>query len=123
HPFSADEEASINGIPSSDLREQEAFAFASTLLIPLDGVYAKLPSAGKAGRSWQLSPEAVYTMSAEFGVSYRAVIVQLATLNVITWRDADVLKRLSPLGIKRILGSGWEPGNPRITVWRFDMSN
>lgn len=119
HSVSLDEEEAIDGKPSDDLREQEAFAFASALMIPLDGVHARLPASWRPGQRWMPSPAELYSMSADFGVSYRALVVQLAALEIISWRQAEAFKTLSPLQIKRDLGGGWEPANTRLTVWRF----
>lgn len=119
HEVSLDEEEAIEGRLSNGLREQEAFAFASALMIPLDGVHAKLPASWRPGRRWMPNPEALYAMAAEFGVSYRALVVQLAALEIISWRQAEEFRDVSPLRIKRDLASGQEPANTRVTVWRF----
>jgi hypothetical protein len=89
-------------------------------MIPLDGIYALLPSGVR--RNLLLKPEEVYRISTEFGVSYRAVVVQLLAQGIITFRHAEALKKASPLAVKKVIGMGWEPLSARINVWAFGRS-
>lgn len=61
--------------------------------------------------------EQVYTMSGLLGVSYKAMLVQLSSTDIIDTATYNRLERQRPKNIKTRLGLGIEPASPREHVW------
>lgn len=117
HSYSLDDENSIvDGGRGADPLEVAAHAFAANLLMPLAGVEYHLGRLGLERQRPNITPLAAYRLSVELGVSYAAAVVQLASLNKITWAAAAELRRSRPLDLKREL-VGHPPDQSRAAVW------
>lgn len=122
HASSFDDREAIES-RSDDPQEMQAQTFAASLLMSEDGVEAVLEHRGLDPRRPQLTPQDVYLLSSELGVSYQAAITQLRVLGRLPRDQADGLYRLSPLGLKEQLLGGRRPDNPRASVRRLDLAD
>ena len=113
HSFSFDDEDSIlSGSRGSDPLEVGAHTFAANLLMPLAAVDFHLSRISGGA----ISPSTAYQLSVELGVSYAAAVVQLATLDKISWAVAAEFRKQRPLELKTELG-GMAPSFSRAAVW------
>jgi Zn-dependent peptidase ImmA (M78 family)/predicted secreted protein len=102
--------------------EQEiaAYAFAATLLMPIQRVNAALRRLGVEPQAGSLDAEMTYRLAQEMGVSYRAAVSQLRILGMINRSCAERLRHERPVEIKTALAGGRPPENPRAEVWMLD---
>jgi Zn-dependent peptidase ImmA (M78 family) len=122
HAGSLDDGDTIEGAPQ-DPREVAAQTFAASLLMPLVSVEQHLGRLGLDPERPQLRPQDAYRLSVEFGVSFRAVLIQLNALGKLGRAAMNQWSRLSPLDIKIELGEGHRPGNARAAVWRLGLDD
>lgn len=117
HGSSFDDENHIITGSHRDLQEAEAFAYASNLLMPIQAIDTYLNRRQVHLPKSRPEPADVYQLSVWLGVSYRAIVGQLAGLKKITWDAAESLRKVSPLSLKTELAGGRRPENPRASVW------
>jgi Zn-dependent peptidase ImmA (M78 family)/predicted secreted protein len=120
HVASADDEHRINR-RSQNPKEVAAQAFAGEFLMPLQLVNYTLRTTGLTGRNVSLTPQHVYQLALELGVSYSATVWQLVGQHKLTVHDGQRLRRESPLVVKTGL-TGVKPEDPWADVWLLDES-
>lgn len=115
HDFSFDNEEDITGRVRDPL-ETQAQVFAANLLMSEVSVEAAL-------EMWNLDPivpdldaVAAYVLSAQLGVSYKAMLMQLVMLEKLGWAAYRSLTKSSPLQIKRQLLQSYPLEDHRRTV-------
>jgi Zn-dependent peptidase ImmA (M78 family)/predicted secreted protein len=123
HSYSLDDARSIiDGGQGTDPNEVAAHTFAANLLMPLAAVEFHLARHGFDRAHPSVGPVDVYQLSVELGVSYSAAIVQLASLNKISWNAVPNLRKARPLALKRQL-VGRAPDYARAAVWALTGSD
>ena len=118
HAPSLDDETHIQ--PDGELlnpREQAAQTFAAHFLMPPQFVETALERLGLPATPGQLTPQAVYLLSLELGVSYAATINRLAALGKIDRDLAAALRRFSPKQIKAEIARSPRPRSDRADTW------
>jgi Zn-dependent peptidase ImmA (M78 family)/predicted secreted protein len=121
HEPNLDDDQDIQSFDTErSLQEAAAQAFATNFLMPLPLVNHLLKQMGMAQRLDSLTPQDVYLLSLELGVSYRATITQLVNLKKISWDAAAKLRKLAPKAIKTEIGFGVVPQNARADLWPLD---
>jgi Zn-dependent peptidase ImmA (M78 family) len=108
--------------PETSQGEQEiaAYAFAATLLMPIQRINAALRRLGVEPRPRSLDAMTAYRLAQEMGVSYRAAVSQLRTMGKITRSCAERLRQERPIEIKTAMAGGRRPENARAEVWMLD---
>jgi Zn-dependent peptidase ImmA (M78 family)/predicted secreted protein len=117
-----DEQTIIDGGQGTDPKEVGAYTFASDLLMPLAAVEHHLARLGLDPARPRVAPADVYQLSVELGVSYAATVVQLASLNKVSWGQVPVLRKVRPLTLKQQL-VGRAPENARAAVWLLNKAD
>jgi Zn-dependent peptidase ImmA (M78 family) len=118
HLTTADEDISYGD--KSDPREQEANAFATSLLSPRWLVLHALSA--KGWRSSDLTnPIVVYQLSLRLGVSFTAMVWTLARYNFLTRGAANAMAKLSPKSVKERLLPQGAATTTNTDVWLLDQ--
>jgi Zn-dependent peptidase ImmA (M78 family) len=118
HAPSLDDETHIQ--PDGELPnpgEQAAQTFAAHFLMPPQLVETALGRLGLPASPARLTPQAVYLLSLELGVSYAATVNQLAMLGKIERDYAAALRRFSPKQIKAEIAQAPRARNDRVDTW------
>lgn len=102
---------------SASIQEQEAQAFASAFLMPRKLVNVTLGRLRAPGGP--LDADTVYAASRDIGVSYEAMLVQLAQMNKITTVELQTLRKVKPATVKKRLG-GTDGRLTAKQVWTVD---
>lgn len=100
--------------------EREAQAFAASFLMPRRLLNSSLRKAG-VGANDQLRPEQAYLMSRDVGVSYTALVHELANIQKITARNRNLLLKTRVRDIKVSLG-GTGTSDSGSHVWPVDRT-
>jgi hypothetical protein len=98
------------------LVEVAADVFAANLLMPLAQVTQRMRILG-LGSGDLRDPEAVYTLSQWFGVSYQAMAVHLVSLHLLTQGDAERVQNVQPKAVKRAMLRGDQLADWRTGLW------
>jgi len=104
HECVVDDLANVTG-QARDPRELQAQVFAANLLMSELSIELGLEEWGFDPVRPALDPVDCYLLSAHFGVSFSALITQLAVLGKIGWAQKRVLAKMSPLALKRQLAA------------------
>jgi Zn-dependent peptidase ImmA (M78 family)/predicted secreted protein len=122
HSASADDEERIyRGGNNQSLQEVAAQAFAGEFVMPIQLVNYTLRTMGVTGQHPNITPQQVYQLALELGVSYSAVVTQLVGQHKLSVDAGRRFRRLSPLDIKTGL-VGEKPANSWADVWLLDQS-
>lgn len=123
HTYSLDDERTIiDGGQGTDPNEVAAYTFAANVLMPLAAVEFHLARLGLDRSRPVIAPIDAYRLSVELGVSYAAMVVQLASLNKIDWAGVPALRKARPLALKEQL-VGRRPDSARAAVWTLDEND
>lgn len=122
HEFSYDDEAAIEG-RVRDPRESQAQTFAASLLMSEVSVEAGLEILGLDPDRPRLSPMAVYRLGATLGVSYKAMLMQLAVLGKLRWSDLQEYGKSSPIKQRRQLVAPFDLPDSRRQVHSFNLEH
>lgn len=123
HTYSLDDERTvIDGGQGTDPNEVAAHTFAANLLMPLAAVEFHLSRLGLDSAQPSITSVAAYQLSVELGVSYTAAVVQLASLNKISWTAVPTLRKARPLALKQQL-VGRTPDYARAAVWSLQSTD
>jgi Zn-dependent peptidase ImmA (M78 family)/predicted secreted protein len=122
HKHSVDRGSQVEG-PARSLNPAEVAsqAFASEFLMPLQLCNFMLRRLVHSIRPRELSPEDVYRLSLELGVSFTACINQLVALKKLPTATARSMRKVRPIAIKEAL-TGTRPHDSRADVWLMDES-
>jgi len=121
HIASADDEDRIYRGGNQSMQEVAAQAFAGEFVMPIQLVNYTLRTMGVTGQHPSLTPEQIYQLALELGVSYSAVLTQLVGQHKLSVDVGRRLRRVSPLDIKTGLG-GVKPEYSWADVWLLDES-
>lgn len=105
---------------STSIHEQEAQAFASAFLMPRKLVNLTLGRLHSPDTS--LDATTVYAVSRDIGVSYEAMLVQLAQMKKITGVELHTLRKVKPATVKKRLG-GTDSRATVKQVWTVDAQH
>lgn len=117
HVTTADEDISYGD--KADPREQEANAFATSLLAPRWLVLHALTAKGWRGQDLA-NPIVVYQLSLRLGMSFTAMVWTLARYNFLTRGLATAMARLSPKSLKEQLLPPGAATSTNTDVWLLD---
>jgi Zn-dependent peptidase ImmA (M78 family) len=123
HRSSCDDETNVLG-RVNDPQEMQAQIFAANLLMSESSIEAALETQRlDPMRPAHVSPAQAYLMSAQLGVSYEALLVQLVMLDRISWSDKHELAAARPKRIKQSLLQGHDiPGDARRNIVQIDLA-
>lgn len=110
-----DFEADIEANPT-DAKELQANVFASNFLLPRRLLNRRLRDKD-IGHDDPVTPNAVYEISRDLGLSYAATVNRVADVRSLNSKVRRQLHNVAPIDIKRSLLGGLEPKNRRSPVW------
>ena len=121
HELSFDDAENINNprVKQDNVQEAAAQSFAAHFLMPIQLVNTVLRDMGLPIKLENLTSLDAYLFSLKVGVSYRAAVTHLATLNKISWRVATELRDQEPKDIKAKVGFGIRPQDIRADTWNL----
>lgn len=109
-----DSAESVTGSPRSQ-QEREAQAFAGAFLMPTRLLHRALRRHGVLP-SGPVSPESAYLVSRDLGVSYQALVEQMAAVRILSPAQRNALGQVRPLKLKTAI-LGETPLHTRAHVW------